>query len=420
MIHYGVVADASGAHHAYARGTAGFVGGRHAPVGMGHILAQGAAMGFCLKLESGAAGDLWYGPLSGLLVDNQFPVFRGASSFAAPPATPTSPAQYYFQSGGVTYYYAGRGRLLDARNYLPDLASADAPLYRGSTSTYSHFPLQAVSAEPGSLNFVAADQNGWAYAVAGVPEVLGVAAAAGFSHPADPDADLDHDGLSGLEEVLVTGTDPLKGDTDGDLVPDDVEVALGRDPRVFDDLDGDDDGDGVSNYLEYLNGTDPADADGDTDNDGFSDAAEIAVGSSPIDGAETPANLDPAKVVTLAFKVGDWSGSRSERYRVEVSDESGAFVYRLAARTHGEVVEGSCNRFRLGRRYRAKIFWEGTNAERADIDWVFAVSVPDSLPVHAFGPDGAFTFTGEQVPDKRAAFATLRDPLGLLGTVESG
>jgi hypothetical protein len=46
------------------------------------------------------------------------------------------------------------------------------------------------------------------------------------------DADSDDDGLSDFNERVVTRTDPLKRDTDGDAASDGTEVAAGTDPRA--------------------------------------------------------------------------------------------------------------------------------------------------------------------------------------------
>lgn len=90
----------------------------------------------------------------------------------------------------------------------------------------------------------------------------------------DP-TDSDQDGLSNSQELTI-GTDPNNPDTDGDGIPDGVEVLeLGTDPNSV-DTDGDllRDGDEINIY-----GTDPTKA--DTDGDGISDAVEIANGTDP-------------------------------------------------------------------------------------------------------------------------------------------
>ena len=74
------------------------------------------------------------------------------------------------------------------------------------------------------------------------------------------DADFDGDGLSNLSEVMDYNTFPLLWDTDGDLVPDGLEVLLYQSP-LLNNATMDDDSDGMNNAEEYLAGRDPAVAD---------------------------------------------------------------------------------------------------------------------------------------------------------------
>jgi hypothetical protein len=100
------------------------------------------------------------------------------------------------------------------------------------------------------------------------------------------DADDDNDGLSDVDELTGAACDgivtsPVLADTDGDLVLDGAECALGSDPLdpdsrpPPDNTATDDDGDGVRNAIEtraYNTSTSSA----DTDGDGCSDGREIA------------------------------------------------------------------------------------------------------------------------------------------------
>lgn len=71
--------------------------------------------------------------------------------------------------------------------------------------------------------------------------------------------DSDFDGLRDCEELLI-GTDPTLVDTDGDVLPDKMEVTAGT--RFLEpDALLDDDGDGVPNGEEVRNHTDPASSD---------------------------------------------------------------------------------------------------------------------------------------------------------------
>lgn len=121
--------------------------------------------------------------------------------------------------------------------------------------------------------------------------------------------DTDSDGLNDLEEYLESAVDsnPMLADTDGDDIPDGVEVLLhSTNPRLVDtDGDGamdgveltvgssplvrDSDGDGVPDGLELARGASPLKT--DTDGDGFPDILEIAAGTDP-SSAESAPNCD--------------------------------------------------------------------------------------------------------------------------------
>ena len=94
-------------------------------------------------------------------------------------------------------------------------------------------------------------------------------------------ADTDGDGMPDGLEVLVHGTNPRVVDTDGDGVADGVEMSIGSSP-----LRTDSDGDGVPDGLELTRGASPLKS--DTDGDGFPDILEVAAGTDPNSAASRP------------------------------------------------------------------------------------------------------------------------------------
>jgi gliding motility-associated-like protein len=121
----------------------------------------------------------------------------------------------------------------------------------------------------------------------GVPDSIEVAQG---TNPFDASSvkDTDGDGVPDYVEVQQ-GTNPNNSkdaiDTDGDGVPDYIEKAQGTNPLVAGDKIKDTDGDGVPDYIEVAQGTNPAVAFDarDSDGDGIPDFVEIAAGQDPND-----------------------------------------------------------------------------------------------------------------------------------------
>jgi len=97
------------------------------------------------------------------------------------------------------------------------------------------------------------------------------------------DLDSDIDGLADAKEIILHGTDPQSGDSDGDGLVDGFEVQYdfpATDP-LLPDPQSDSDNDGLSLLEEMNHGTKPDSP--DTDGDGVDDGTEVAQSSDPND-----------------------------------------------------------------------------------------------------------------------------------------
>lgn len=105
--------------------------------------------------------------------------------------------------------------------------------------------------------------------------------------------DDDNDGLTTPDEYFIHGTDPLEADADADGLNDSGEVAAGTDSN-----NPDTDGDGRTDGEEVNGPVVSSPLLADTDGDGFSDSFEVGRGSDPSNIASVP---DPDPLALLAY-----------------------------------------------------------------------------------------------------------------------
>jgi hypothetical protein len=145
-----------------------------------------------------------------------------------------------------------------------DSETRDVDLLTVAAHEIGHTLGLAHSSEPSALmfaayrgphRFLAEDDIAGVQAIYGVrsePEPAPEVPSQQETPPPSAGQDSDADGIADDEEVLVTGTDPNNGDSDGDGLVDGVEVNNRMNP-----LDPDMDRDGVSDGQEVDQGTDP-------------------------------------------------------------------------------------------------------------------------------------------------------------------
>lgn len=140
--------------------------------------------------------------------------------------------------------------------------------------------------------------------------------------------DSDGDGLSDEYELQI-GTDPLKVDSDGDGIMDGIEVRMGMDPMVPDVITGcsvvrDEDLDRLNDCEERVLGTDSCVA--DTDGDSIPDLVEVLSRTNPLEpedlrdsDADGTTNID--EILAHTDSLSDDNDFRSARaYGYTISD----------------------------------------------------------------------------------------------------
>lgn len=180
-----------------------------------------------------------------------------------------SPATLALTAPVTTFGTAGETSQLAAAITFPDASTAQVAAHEGTSWTTSNAAIVSIS--PTGL----ATANGSGRAIVSAS----------------------HDGATGFLALLVT----LGGDSDGDGLPDDWELANGLDPADPFDALLDPDRDRLSTLEEFQLGTGPFDP--DSDDDRPNDGAEVAAGTNPLlrdtdgdlvsDGLEVFAASDP-------------------------------------------------------------------------------------------------------------------------------
>lgn len=211
--------------------------------------------------------------------------------------------------------------------------------------------------------------------------------------------DTDGDGLSDFAEILINShwplsfsfkTNPKKWDTDGDLLPDGWEVLHGlnaNSAQGSQGRDGDPDGDGLTNLEEFIHGTKPMVP--DSDSDGASDSAEVFQGSDPNNSGDAGQAPPEGSTVNVIFRVGDPSGSHSERWEMEItpSGDDARKPFKFVSSDFGQVDEEIFKLWR-GSTYTIKLNHISSNQTGSpDYDWEALVGGKPSSSVKS-APQG--------------------------------
>ena len=167
-------------------------------------------------------------------------------------------------------------------------------------------------------------------------------------------ADTDGDGSDDRVEIVL-GTDPCAADSDADGLPDGWEVANSLDPMDTvggDGAGGDPDGDGLANLAEYENGSNPRAA--DTDGDGVPDNVEAMLGSDPADGTDMGLPPPADEVREIAFTIGgDWA---AWEMKIEGLGPDDFRMRRISMSGPSEATSRTYNLSR-GNTYRLSMHW---------------------------------------------------------------
>ena len=229
-----------------------------APVVRGTLDTAVGTQGFEIAVTGTVAylgvnsGDIYVADVS----NPDAPVWTHTNTF-----TSASVQEIIAQDGFVFMAQDGEGIYSDGGLYVFDATNSDWSVSITNILTMDHMEDFCVTS---NRLFVLDDEQGLVvfdytsdYDQDGLPDSWERARFGSLDQGADDDPD--GDGITNLGEQRA-GTDPLKDDSDGDLIPDGWEVTHLLNPTLVADGTGNADGDPCNNSAEYVADTEPLDA----------------------------------------------------------------------------------------------------------------------------------------------------------------
>lgn len=210
-------------------------------------------------------------------IPNRLEILSPVAELAGPGATVQLGVLAHFADGTSNDVTGVTGTVFNLSN--PALATLDAggqlTALAGGTVLVTALHEGALGLRLLSIAFPeGADSDG-----DGIPDDVELALGLDPANPVDGFQDLDGDRLANSDEILLHGSDPENPDSDADGIDDGEEVELGADGWITSPLLADTDGDLFRDALEIQIGTDPTDA---TSFDFAAGLADLAVDPTAI------------------------------------------------------------------------------------------------------------------------------------------